>query len=250
MVEHKCSVPSCGRAFLVCTDPGPSFNKDLVTKAGKVKRMCPLCRERRRSVAQGMVRKTAKTLLSPPSPTAPLASPLTPRAPPGSPREEDLAVDAAGAPGDDPPAYEPREEDEGNGGGGDDDDDEDLEHYTTAELVLFDRIGVNSYAEINEEILGRAPADCVALLRNTLRIAQERDPSIKGFADFMPKSESRWPTTPRGTRLAATPVYDVDTTSGDDLHALSLFLNGLFFCVILTIVFFSQIPEPLRHRGH
>lgn len=104
--------------------------------------------------------------------------------------------------------------------GGGDDSEEDLDHYTTAELRLFSRIGVSSYQEITEEVLRRAPPDCVACLRNTLRLAQERYPNITGFIDFMPRSEVL--ASPRGTRLRDDTGRSVgrvvyDDASGDDL---------------------------------
>lgn len=154
------------------------YDKSLLTHAGKIKKRCFLCREAHTSKAKATVRDSIEELLKPPSSSAL----LSPRAPPASPRLHGENPDSYNDQSP-PPSFADFEEEE--------EDEFEVDTYAADEFLILNSLGVQSVSEITEDLINKAKPNCQLVLRETLRIAQNKNPSIQCFAD-MPISEVRW----------------------------------------------------------
>ena len=153
------------------------YDKSLLTLAGKVKKRCFLCRESHTSKSKATVRDSIEGLLK----TSPDTSLISPRAPPTTPRPSGENPDEYN---DISPNHSVTDYEE---------DKFEVDHYATDEFLILNSLGIRSVSEITEEVIRRAKPNCQLVLRETLRIAQNNNPSIKNFAD-MSNSEVRWST--------------------------------------------------------
>lgn len=153
------------------------YDKNLLTFAGKVKKRCFLCRESYSSKSKVTVRDSIEELLK----THPDTSLVSPRAPPTTPRPRGENPDEYQDCSPVPTVAECEE------------DIFEVDQYATDEFLILNSLGVRSVSEITEDVICKAKHNCQLVLRETLRIAQYKNPSIKSFAD-MSNSEVRWST--------------------------------------------------------
>jgi len=72
----------------------------------------------------------------------------------------------------------------------------DQEQYEHIEIEYLTRLGVDSYAEVTEELLSTAEPDVVKFFRRVLCEGAAASDQVKTYKDLMPKSEAKYDDAP------------------------------------------------------
>lgn len=205
------------------------YDKSLLTLAGKIKKRCFLCREAHTSKAKVTVRDSIEELLKPP----PQSALVSPRAPPASPRLHGENPDCYNDPSPVPSVADFEE------------DEFEADAYAADEFLILNSLGVRSVSEITEDLINKAKPNCQIVLRETLRIAQNKNPSIQCFAD-MPNSEVKWSTPAkdmRGKDLKSPKSINKarSVTSYADSGDYDFVLNECQFLLLIIMTLFSFV---------